>query len=97
MTFDYNAAEKAILDVLGKVQAELDDQFVITEVIEQDFGWVFFFNTKVYVQTGNSSSSLAENLPLIFDKSDGYVYTSETAASFDSYIEQYRRGVRTRE
>ena len=97
MTFDYNSAEKAILDLLAKAEQEMKVQFAIADVIEQDFGWVFLFDTQSSVETGKSNTTLAGNLPLIFDKSDGFVYTSEIAGSLDTYIEQYRRGVRTRE
>lgn len=97
MPFDYNAAEKAISELLAKAGKEIQVEFVISDVIEKDFGWVFLFDTQSSVEAGNSSADLGGKLPLIFDKSDGLVYTSESTGSLDTYIEQYQRGVRIRE
>ena len=93
--FDYNFAEKAVLDLLVKTEKQLDAQLLIFEVMEKDFGWIFLFDTKEYVETGNSSARLVGNSPLIFDKSDGVIYITGTTDTLDSYIEQYRRGIKT--
>jgi hypothetical protein len=96
MTFDYNAAETAVLDVLAKAEVELGLELLIADVIEHDFGWVFFFNTKEFLKTGNSSSGFAGNSPLIFDRADGAVYITITADTLEHALESYRRGIRTR-
>ncbi|MEO8001640.1 MAG: YrhB domain-containing protein [Arenimonas sp.] len=94
--FDYNSAEKAVTELLAKVAQEIRIELMISDVIEQDFGWIFLYDTLEQIESGVSSSYLASNVPLIFDKSDGIIYTSEKAASIDAYIAQYRRGIRTR-
>lgn len=88
MSFDYNAAEKAVLDVLATAGKELQVKLLIAEVVEQDFGWVFLYETLDARVTANSV--------LVFDKSDGLVYVPGTATGIDSSIEQYRRGIKTR-
>jgi hypothetical protein len=93
--FDYNSAEQAVLELLAKTEKELGIQLLISDVLEKDFGWVFLFDSKVYVETGNNSSRLAGNSPLIFDKLDGKIYITGASDTLDSYIEQYRRGTRT--
>lgn len=89
--FDYNAAEKVVLELLAKTEQEMGEQkisFMISEVIEQDFGWVFLYEDENKIIVGNA--------PLIFDKADGVVYLTGKADTLDSYIELYRRGNRTR-
>ena len=78
-----------------KTEKELDVQLLISDVMEKDFDWIFLFDSKEYVETGNNSSRLAGNSPLIFDKLDGKIYITGTSDSLDSYIEQYRRGIKT--
>lgn len=88
MTFDYNVAEKAVLETLAKAGNELNVQLMIAEVVEQDFGWVFLYEA--------DNSKLAANAVLVFDKTDGLVYIPGAATGIDAGIEQYRRGNKSR-
>jgi hypothetical protein len=85
--FDYNAAEKAVLEVLEKAHHQLEVELFISEVIEQDFGWVFLYES--------SDSTTTANATLVFDKTDGVVYIPGSATNVASSVEQYRRGIRT--
>ena len=87
MTFDYNAAEKAVLEVLARAGKELNVELFVSEVSEQDFGWVFLYEIP---------GSVTINASLVLDKSDGAVYIPGAASSIEASIEQYRRGIRTR-
>lgn len=93
--FDYNFAEKAVTELLAKVAKQISIELMVSDVIEQDFGWVFLYDTLEHVESGNLNSSLSASLPLIFDKSDGIIYTSEKAASLEAYVAQYRSGIRS--
>lgn len=86
--FDYNAAEKAVLEVLEKAHLELKADLFISEVIEQDFGWVFLYES--------SDSTTTANSILVFDRSDGVVYIPGATTNVEASIEHYRRGIRTR-
>ncbi|MBW2365555.1 MAG: hypothetical protein JRF25_10950 [Deltaproteobacteria bacterium] len=68
----------------------LDDQ-----TQEHDFGWVFFYTTREYIEKGDFSAALAGNAPLIIDKSGGQIYETGTAYPIDHYIDAYRAGIRT--
>jgi hypothetical protein len=106
--FDYNSAEKVVLELLKETEREINEfgsaltghsnqprvRLIISEVIEQDFGWVFIYDTEEDIAPNDFSSRLAGKAPLIFDKSDGIIYITGTANSLESYIEQYRRGIR---
>lgn len=59
---------------------------------EHDFGWVFFYNTREYIEDGDFSAALAGNAPLIVDKSSGQLYETGTAHSIEHYISAYRQG-----
>ncbi len=51
------------------------DPFVVVEknTIEKPFGWVFFYNSKRFVETGESRYRLAGNGPFIVNKHNGSV------------------------
>lgn len=61
-----------------------------TETIEAEFGWVFFFTSKLNMETGDFSHALAGNAPLIVDRDAGTVHVTGTAHPIEHYMNQYR-------
>lgn len=61
----------------------------ITKIQEELFGWVFFYESKEYMNTGNLSSMLAGNAPFIIDNQAGEIYTLGTAHPAEFYIQEY--------
>ena len=59
--------------------------------METDFGWVFFWNSRKYQETGDFQYALAGNAPLIVDRRDGSVHETSTAHPMEEIIENYRR------
>ena len=68
---------------------------VIIDVRSEEFGWVFFYDSKKHQETGDFRFSLAGNAPIIFDRHDGKLYSTGTAHPVEYYLEQYRAGART--
>ncbi|HEY7386899.1 MAG TPA: YrhB domain-containing protein [Bryobacteraceae bacterium] len=58
--------------------------------IETDFGWVFFWTSKQYAETGDFRYALAGNGPLIVDRRDGSVHETSAAEPLEEIIERYR-------
>ena len=71
-------------------------KLVVARVEEHDFGWVYFYDGSRHVETGDVRDALAGNSPLIVDKLDGNLYITGTAQPIAHYLEEYRRGIRTR-
>jgi hypothetical protein len=67
---------------------------VITREEERDFGWVFCYDSKAHVETGNITAALAGNAPLIVDRVDGQIYVTGTAFPLEHYVSEYRSGKR---
>ena len=93
--FDYNVAEKAVAELLARISQEIKVELMISDVIEQDFGWVFLYGTLEQIESDSPDFSMSGSVPLIFDKSDGVLYTSEKAASIEAYVAQYLGGIRS--
>ena len=45
-----------------------NDEFSIVDNKTIDEGWLFFYNSKDFIETGNLSSSLAGNGPIFVDR-----------------------------
>jgi hypothetical protein len=58
--------------------------------VETDFGWVFFWNSKRYLESGDYRDALAGNAPLIVDRADGSVHDTCTFLPIEEIINRYR-------
>ena len=70
---------------------------VVVSEQEYDFGWVFQWNSKEYVDSGNVLDAILGNDPLIVDRRDGHIYITWVVGrdhSWESYLEGYRSGAR---
>jgi hypothetical protein len=59
------------------------------ETIEKEYGWVFFYQTKEYLKTGNIVDSLVGNAPYIVNKYTGELIETGTANPIEEYIAEY--------
>ena len=70
-------------------------KLVVVRVDEHDFGWVYFYDGSIHVQTGNVSDAVVGNAPLIVDRTDGKLYITGTAHPIEHYLQEFRHGHRT--
>lgn len=94
---NYKEAKEMALLYLKNMQemsSVLDITYVLLdeETIIQSFGWVFFYTSKEFLETGDFSYMLVGNAPIIVDKFTGEVSETGTAYPIEYYIEQYRQG-----
>jgi hypothetical protein len=82
-------AEEFIVNEGRKVELALT--LIDDLTIEEDFGWVFFYNTVEFCETGDELAGLAGNAPLIVDRQTGELHVTGTAQPIGDYIELYRR------
>lgn len=66
-------------------------QIVDGNTIEGDFGWVFFYDSAKYLESGSISDALAGNAPILIAREDGSVHETGTAHPVEHYIEAYQR------
>jgi hypothetical protein len=59
-----------------------------TSTIEKSFGWVFFYQSKRYLETGEIKDALAGNAPIVVEKPDGRIHTLGTALALDDSIRE---------
>ena len=61
------------------------------ETIEKEYGWVFFYETKEYLKTGDLLDTLVGNAPYIVNKYTGEVIETGTAYPIEDYIAEYEK------
>jgi hypothetical protein len=68
----------------------------VVRVDEHDFGWLYFYDSSRHIESGDDRDVLVGNAPLIVDRIDGNLYITGSARPIEYYVEEYRRGQRTR-
>ena len=87
-----DALERVRQHLAGKSGAvKLEPVVNETITIERPFGWVFFYDSKLFLDTGDDDYALIGNSPIIVDRSDGSLHTTGSGQPIQSYIEEYER------
>ncbi|MFB6455594.1 YrhB domain-containing protein [Chitinophaga sp. Hz27] len=61
---------------------------------EFEYGWVFFYQSKKFVETRNPMYGLGGNGPIIINKFDGSVRKLRSARNSAYYIDQYIKEIK---
>jgi hypothetical protein len=86
------ARELALKEILRHWDIEDDEPLIVDEeTLEEDFGWVFFYQSRVFLETQIFSYCLAGNGPIIVNRRDGSVQVNGTERPPEDYIEEYRK------
>lgn len=95
MAVNYQQAEQIAADWLKQQpnQAEVHGgvSLKLDSTIEKPYGWVFFYNTKEFLETGNRLAALGGNAPIMVEKATGQIYITGTAHPLDHYLADYER------
>lgn len=82
-------ANSYLLELEPQLGAPL--QLADNQTIEKPFGWVFFYNSKEYLETGDFRSMLAGNAPFIVNKINGDLHVTGTEKPIQEYIADYEQ------
>lgn len=76
-------------DALKIAEAHIsDDEYdlQISQIKEFPNGWIFFFQTREFIETRNPSAQLAGNGPFLIDKNSGEIRILSTLEDVDKQI-----------
>lgn len=83
---DVDAARAIALRELTLLEAAVNCPMALLDRVEQvSLGWIFFYNSRAYLETRNPMMRLAGNGPLLIDR-DGTVHALPTAVSWQQAI-----------
>lgn len=60
-----------------------------SETIEFEYGWMFFYQSRKFVETGDEGALVGGNAPIIIDKFNSSLHTTGTRLGERFYIENY--------
>ncbi|KIQ26024.1 YrhB domain-containing protein [Xanthomonas campestris] len=80
-----------IADIEGAVSD--GDALVVleSETIERLWGWMFFYTSRKWHETGDFQYAIAGNAPYIVERQSGKILATGTALPPEQYIEAYER------
>ena len=88
----YEAAKQKVSDFITDRFDDRDDLVIIDDkIIETEFGWVFPYNSKKFLETGQLIYALAGNAPIIFDNRDETIHIAGTAHDVEHYVDIHRK------
>jgi hypothetical protein len=76
---------------LREMQKDVGIPMEIIKTREEAFGWIFFYQSKEFLDTGNFNVMLAGNAPFIVNRYQANVHVLGTAHPVDFYVEEYVR------
>ena len=86
----YEDARRLVEAQLARLAEDAGDCVVLEHsTIERPFGWVFFYNSREYVETGNELAALAGNAPYIVNRFTGAVVATGTGRPIEHYVSAY--------
>lgn len=87
-------AQAIALQYISKLEEDVEEplELLESETLVKHFGWVFFYNSKAYVDTGLFKHQLAGNAPFIVD-TNGSIHQLGTAQSIEESIASYEKGL----
>ena len=85
-------AEKIALKYVAERQVAANCELqIISELTQEErFGWVFYYDAKKYIETGNPKFAIGGNAPIIIDAQTGNIEETGTAHPVEYYIELYK-------
>ncbi|MEP2151701.1 MAG: YrhB domain-containing protein [Roseobacter sp.] len=71
------------------MQVSDDVEIYDDPIVECQFGWVFGYQSKRYIQTGHILDALAGNAPILIDKNKASLHVLGTAHPIEYYLKNY--------
>lgn len=89
--FSYQHCLDLVIDYLKPGSTDPEDDYVIltTYTIEKPYCFIFFYNSRIFIEAGNVSHALAGNGPLFISKLDGSLSRYMTGLSEEEMIDLY--------
>lgn len=81
-------AEKLAQREIQRIAMQAGDEFVLCseDTIERGFGWLFFYQSKAFIDSGELKYRLAGNGPIVVEKDSGNVTIHGSVPSVEEII-----------
>ena len=80
---------RRVVDAYVQVATDGAGAILDQATLDKPYGWVFFYSTKKFVETGDPRDGLVGNAPLIFNRITGEYRVTGTAHPIEHYLSEY--------
>jgi hypothetical protein len=87
----YDQAFAKAKETLAKSNPKDDLVVMLDKTITKEYGWVFFYNTRQYLETKNIKYVRPGTAPFIVNKNDGTVYFLPSSKPVEAALEDYEK------
>jgi hypothetical protein len=96
---DFDEARRRAEELIGRTRLGRRGELTICDQLTraEDFGWVFFYDSRRYLETNDPAWALGGNAPIIVDKDSGVAELTGTSHPIEYYITAYRTRSRSSE
>lgn len=84
-----SAARARIEQMLSELAFDCEVVILDEATRDYDWGWVFFYQSREFVESGDPMSELLGNAPYIVNKITGEVRITGTAERIEYYVNEY--------
>ena len=90
---EFEAAKQKVYEFINNRFDSDDDELVICSerIIKTDFGWIFPYDSKKYLETEELIHAPLGNPPIIFDNRDETIHRTGSSHGVDYYIDLHRK------
>lgn len=91
---NYQEAKSLVEQEIDKNQnshSKIECVILEEETIEKEWGWVFFYQSKQYVETGDFRCMLGGNAPYLVNRHSGILTVTGTTHDIDFYLNEYEK------
>lgn len=75
------------------LRCEVECQIVDDATIARPYGWIFFYQSKRFLETGEFGDQIAGNGPILVDRINFDLKTFGTAKGIDEYLIEYEKTI----
>jgi hypothetical protein len=83
--------DKALSVARAYVEGVTDGRGVVVEnqTLDRPYGWVFFYQSREFLESGNTLDAFGGNAPIIFNRLSGEYRVTGTAHPLEHYLQEY--------
>lgn len=75
------------------IVCEGEARIVREATIAKPYGWIFFYQSKDFLDTGNPSAQLVGNAPIVVDGHTSELRVTGTAMPLEHYLAEYEKSL----
>jgi hypothetical protein len=89
-------AEQLVYERINRPDASWPDkpEMIVTRVDQHELGWLIFYTSRPYHETGDFRFAIAGNAPFLVSHEDGTMFPTGTAPSFAERVREAEQKLR---